>query len=263
MDSSPSNDRLAYLTLQEVQTYLDEIDAQGFETEEIGFTGGEPFMNKQIIPMITEALERNHRVLVLTNAMTPLSHYKDEILALQERFGDRLTLRVSLDHHTGEKHDKERGVGSWTKTMEILAWLQAGGLSLAVAGRTCWTEDAEVEKLGYARLFKKLGLDLDVNNPAHLVLFPEMDETIETPEITTHCWGILGLSPDTMMCASSRMVVRHKEQATPNLVACTLLPYAPEFSMGTTLSEANRPVKLNHPHCSKFCVLGGGACSVG
>ena len=29
----------------------------------------------------------------------------------------------------------------------------------------------------------------------------------------------------------------------------------------STLKEAWRRVKLNHPHCAKFCVLGGGSCS--
>jgi len=31
--------------------------------------------------------------------------------------------------------------------------------------------------------------------------------------------------------------------------------------MGETLKEASGIVKLNHPHCAKFCVLGGGSCS--
>jgi len=45
------------------------------------------------------------------------------------------------------------------------------------------------------------------------------------------------------------------------VVACTLLPYAPEFELGETLAEAERDVALNHPHCAKFCVLGGASCS--
>ena len=45
------------------------------------------------------------------------------------------------------------------------------------------------------------------------------------------------------------------------VVPCTLLPYDPTFEMGTTLASAAGVVKLNHPHCAKFCVLGGGSCS--
>ncbi len=45
------------------------------------------------------------------------------------------------------------------------------------------------------------------------------------------------------------------------MLACTLLPYAPEFELGETLAEAEGEVFLNHPHCAKFCVLGGASCS--
>ena len=34
------------------------------------------------------------------------------------------------------------------------------------------------------------------------------------------------------------------------------------FKSGRTLADAADPVALNHPHCAKFCVLGGASCSV-
>ena len=116
-------------------------------------------------------------------------------------------------------------------------------------------------RAGYARLFAELGLAIDANDPAALVLFPEMDATADVPEITGACWGILGKSPDSVMCATSRMVVRRREADRASVVACTLLPYSSEFELGATLAEAARPVALNHPHCARFCVLGGAACS--
>jgi hypothetical protein len=56
------------------------------------------------------------------------------------------------------------------------------------------------------------------------------------------------------------MIVKRRGASAPAVVACTLLPYEPEFELGTTLEAALAPVKLNHPHCAKFCVLGGGSC---
>jgi hypothetical protein len=94
------------------------------------------------------------------------------------------------------------------------------------------------------------------------VLFPEMDAAVDVPEITEACWGILHVSPDAMMCATSRMVVKRKGAARPVVLPCTLLPYDEQFEMGPTLAGAQGKVKLNHPHCAKFCVLGGGSCSV-
>ena len=90
------------------------------------------------------------------------------------------------------------------------------------------------------RLFADLGVAIDAQNPATLVLFPEMDATVDVPEITTACWGILKKSPDSVMCASSRMVVKRKGAARPAVVACTLLPYDPQFELGGIAGRERR-----------------------
>jgi hypothetical protein len=116
-------------------------------------------------------------------------------------------------------------------------------------------------RAGFAELFAREGFAIDAQDPAQLTLFPEMDATADVPEITTACWGLLKKSPDSLMCAKTRMLVRRKGSPRATYVSCTLLPYDPQFDLGATLAEAARPVKLNHPHCAKFCVLGGGSCS--
>jgi hypothetical protein len=88
-----------------------------------------------------------------------------------------------------------------------------------------------------------------------------MDAAADVPEISESCWSILGVSPASPMCASSRMVVKAKGAARPHVVACTLLPYDARFALGESLAAAARPVPLNHPHCARFCVLGGASCS--
>jgi len=264
IESGPTNDRLVYLTAAEVSRYLDEIEVGSLGTHEIGFTGGEPFMNPEFLDMVEAALGRGYDVLVLTNAMQPMMRrpVRERLQAIRDRYGDRLTLRISLDHHTAELHDSERGPGSFARALEGTRWLSEHGFRIDIAGRTCWGESEADERDGYARLFAREGLPIDARDHAHLVLFPEMDESAEVPEITVDCWGILDVSPDAMMCASSRMVVKRKGAERPAVLACTLLPYDPQFELGETLEEASGAVKLNHPHCAKFCVLGGGSCSV-
>lgn len=265
--SSPTEDRLTYISTLEAARFLDEAAAlslaSGSNLPEIGFTGGEPFMNPDMLAMAEDALRRGHRVLILTNAMQPMLRPKirQGLLALRERHGAALTLRVSLDHYTEALHDAERGAGSFAKTMEGLRWLAANGFALAVAGRTTSGEDEATERAGYAALFAKERIALDSTDPSRLVLFPEMDEEAEVPEITTACWGILDVDPGAMMCATSRMVVKRKGAAAPVVVACTLLPDDPQFETGATLAESLGAVKLNHRHCAKFCVLGGASCS--
>ena len=259
IESSPTNDALVYLTLTEVDAYLDEAEALG--TREIGFTGGEPFMNRDMVAMMRSALGRGFEVLVLTNAMRPMRRFEDQLKAIMLDHGDRLTMRVSLDHYTKAVHVAERGPGTWDKAVDGLQWLSAHGFRIAVAGRRLG-EEAEAEaRAGYQRLFAELGLTIDAADRSQLVLFPEMDAHADVPEITEACWGILHVSPDAMMCASSRMVIKRKGAARPVVAACTLIPYDDQFAMGETLAEAGGNVMLNHPHCARFCVLGGASCS--
>ena len=145
--------------------------------------------------------------------------------------------------------------------MKGLRWLAEHGFNMHLAGRTCWGESEAAARAGYARLIAAEGWPVDAGDPSQLVLFPEMDEQVDVPEITTACWGILDRDPRVMMCASSRMVVKRKGAERPAVVACTLLPYDPQFVLGETLADASGAVPLNHPHCAKFCVLGGGSCS--
>jgi hypothetical protein len=272
IESSPTNDRLEYITAAEAAAVFDEIGALGLGTREIGFTGGEPFMNSEFLAMLGDALGRGFEALVLTNAMQPMQRpgMKRGLLDLHGRFGPRLTVRVSLDHHTPSLHEVERGAGSWATTVAGLDWLAGSGIRIAIAGRTCWNESEADTRAGFARLIAERGWSIDAADPAQLVLLPEMDGSHSVLEITTRCWGILSKSPDDMMCASSRMIIKRKGAPAVTVVPCTLLPYDPAFEMGATLSEAARAdggmfakgaVKLCHPHCAKFCVLGGGSCS--
>ena len=263
IESSPTNDRLVYLGKEDVALFLDEIESGNWPVTEIGFTGGEPFMNPSMIGLMDECLTRGYDVLVLTNAMRPMMRpgVQAGLLALLRRFGSKLTLRVSLDHYEASLHDEERGEGSYEIALEGLRWLRDHGFNIGVAGRTMWGEEESAERSGYQRLFETEGFQIDAFDPAQTILFPEMDEKAEVPEITTSCWSILNKTPADVMCSNSRMVVKRRGADRPAVVACTLLPYESEFELGETLEEASVAVRLNHPHCAKFCVLGGGSCS--
>ena len=262
MDSSPKNDDLAHLSLNDVTPYLDEIKAEGFGVEEIAFTGGEPFMNPNLIAMLDQVLSRGFKALVLTNAMKPMSHKREVLLNLQKRFGSELSIRVSMDHYSKKRHEQERGANTWAPMIDGLKWLSNNDFNLAVAGRTCWGDTDALARAGYATLFDKENISIDAHLLASLVLFPEMDAKSDVPEITVSCWEILGVAPEKMMCATSRMIVKRRGADRPVVVPCTLLPYDTRFELGHELAQSAKNVHLNHPHCAKFCVLGGASCSV-
>ncbi len=262
IESSPRNDALSYISAAEVAAFLNEAETSRLPLQEVGFTGGEPFMNPDFLVMLQDALKRGFKALVLTNAMKPMMNHAKGLLALHQQYGARLTLRVSLDHPDPAIHDAERGAGTFDRTLEGLRFLASHGFRLHIAGRAAFGAGQEAAlRAEFAAVFAAHGIAVDAADPVALMLFPEMNAQADVPEITEACWGILGKSPDSLMCASARMVVKRKGAARPAVLACTLLAYDPQFELGATLAEASRPVALNHPHCSKFCVLGGAACS--
>jgi len=260
IESSPKNDRLEYLSLSDFQNFLKEILDNDFQTKEIGFTGGEPFMNKDIIQMLFESLNNNFKTLVLTNAMAPMLHKKNELLDLNKKFVKLLKLRISIDHYTKAQHEEVRGKNSFNKMLEGISFLKENNFNFSFATRLMWNENEKTTRENFKNFFNINKIKLDAYSTEDLVTFTEMDVNAETPEITTACWSILNKNPDDVMCSHTRMVVKKKNRK-PSVIACTLLPYDEAFDLGETLKSSLKKVYLNHPHCSKFCVLGGSKCS--
>ncbi len=269
--SSPKADHFVYLSPIDVAPYLDELEQLNPGPIEIAFTGGEPFMNPHIITLCEMVLERSHCLLVLSNAMKPLMRprVQDGVRALQARYQDKFSVRVSLDHYAQALHDKERGQGSFKSAVTGLNWLNAQGVKLGIAGRMAFHEDFKqlpkseqvpAIREAYKALIEQWGWKINPDNPLELMLFPEMGDQ-DVPEITTACWQVLGVNPKDMMCASSRMIVRRKGALRPTVLACTLLWDDPQFEMGASLKQAQARVQLNHASCAQFCVLGGASCT--
>ena len=258
IESSPKNDRLVYLTFDEVKNFIDEAIEKNLGTQEIGFTGGEPFMNKDIIKMIEYSLSKGLKTLVLSNAMKPMLNRVEEIKKVNHK---NLTIRVSIDHYEKSKHEDIRGKNTYDIMMKGLKWLDENDFNYALATRLLWNETEEELRKNFGIFVKNNHLKLNTNSKQELVTFAEMDESVDTPEITTSCWDILKKDPKDIMCSSSRMIVRKKGLKKPSVIACTLLPYDEEFDLGQTLTNSLQKIYLNHKHCSKFCVLGGSSCS--
>ncbi|MDE2239827.1 MAG: radical SAM protein [Rhodospirillales bacterium] len=258
IESSPRNDALSWLSLGAVHALLDEAAQRHPELREVAFTGGEPFMNPQIMEILETALDRDLRVLVLTNAMTPLRHH---LPALRRLAGQDLHLRVSLDHYTEAGHTALRGPRAWGPALEGISALLDAGFAPSIAARfNPAEEDEAATRAGFADLFQAQGWDIDAFNEQHLVLFPEMSVPAVFPGVSAAAWAALHPRGADAMCRTSRMVVQRKGAPDVSIVACTLLPFEPRFELGHTLAEAARPVTLDHPHCARFCVFGASSC---
>jgi hypothetical protein len=131
----------------------------------------------------------------------------------------------------------------------------------SVAGRSLKKETSDVVLNCYQALFNDHGIHLKLEHGENIVIFPEMDQRLDVPEITVGCWDILNKKPSDQMCSSERMIVKKKDESHLTVMPCTLLAYDEQFELGKNLKDSSRTVQLNHRFCAEFCVLGGASCS--
>ncbi len=106
--------------LDRFRSLVDEAVAEQFT--ELYVTGGEPFLENDLIEMLLYATDRLE-VVCLTNGMLYQGWRREQLERLAGRA--RLTLQTSLDGPTASGHDAVRGRGSWARALD--------GLDLAVS----------------------------------------------------------------------------------------------------------------------------------
>src|SRR5262249_54263409 len=103
--SSPTNDRLQQISFVELRPPFD--DAARFGVQKIYFTGGEVFVNEDVL---RSRAQRNEEFLkslayalglapveILTNARRYIRQHFDALAELRARHGNRLRLRITLE----------------------------------------------------------------------------------------------------------------------------------------------------------------------
>jgi pyruvate-formate lyase-activating enzyme/TusA-related sulfurtransferase len=116
------------------------IEAAELGVSEIFVTGGEPFM----LPDIGEILLACAVVApttVLTNGMLFAGRQLETLRSLPR---ERVTLQISLDSPTPERHDRHRGPGTWARTWKGIERARAEGFRVRLAATV--STDAEAEE---------------------------------------------------------------------------------------------------------------------
>jgi len=254
--SRPGDRRLEQLTLADVIPFIDEAIALG--VEQFSFTGGEPFVVKQIIAMVQQAAQ--HRpCLILTNGTAALQRRLAQVSALRA-CPQPVRLRVSIDSPIAAQHDLGRGEGMFQSAMEGLQALHRLGFEVSVARHMAADEDRAAVEMQYQILFDSWGLPEDTP----IVAFPDFlppGSLADVPEISEHCMRHYQTEENRrgFMCAFSRMVV--KRQGRCRVYACTLVDDDPEYELGNSLLEAmNARVSMKHHRCYS-CFRYGATCS--
>ncbi len=254
--SKPGDNRLQLMRFDDARPYIDEALALG--VRQFSFTGGEPFINKDMVRILDYALGQRP-CLVLTNATEPLIKRLRQIETLRNRMHS-LHFRVSLDHFEAARHDAGRGDGMFTMALSGLRSLYDMGFSLSVANQVLPDFSAQEVSRRFAEVFRAAGLPQDLSR----VEFPEFyppGTDVAAPQITLGCMANYQTesSRREFMCAFSRMIVKQAGQT--RVYACTLVDDDVDYDLGGTLAESlQEPVSMKHHRCYS-CFQFGASCS--
>lgn len=257
--SSPDSKRLQGPKFEEVKPHIDQALALG--VKQFSFTGGEPFLLKDIIDILAYASQ--HRpCMVLTNGTAPLIKRFEALKALADSNDSKhpISLRISLDSADSQSHDAGRGQGNFALAVAGLKKLHDAGFKVSVARHMAADENSEQVTKQYQDLFALNGLPQDLN----IVAFPDFlppGSIADVPHISTHCMVTYQTEQQrqSYMCSNSKMIIKKDDQM--QVYACTLVDDDPDYHLANSLAESMQErISMKHHRCYS-CFAHGASCS--
>jgi len=254
--SKPGDNRLNKITFEDAKPFIDEAIKLG--VQKFSFTGGEPFVIKDLIKILSYVLERRP-CLVLTNATVPLKARISDLDPLLEK-PNTLNFRVSFDYPVAQRHDEGRGEGNFNLSWEMIAALHKLGFQVSIARQRESGEDGAAVDEAYRRHFENQQLPSDTR----IISFPDFltpGSLSNVPVITEHCMTQYHdeESRNNFMCNYSKMIV--KKDGRMRVYACTLVDDDVDYDLGGSLTETQSVrVMLKHHRCYS-CFAQSASCS--
>jgi molybdenum cofactor biosynthesis enzyme MoaA len=243
ISSSPTNRLHELMTLDQVRRSLREAAALG--VREYYFTGGEPFLNRELLEMLEETL-RQGPATVLTNGLLITEAVARRLRALADGSEYSLDLRVSIDGWDAATNDPIRGAGTFDRIMAGVARLAEAGINpVLTVTEACEGAASREGRARFLAFLREAGL-----RQPRLKVMPLLRLGAEETRTRAYeAWESLAgrtLTPpeaEALQCSSARMVTARGVYVCPILVA------SPEARMAASLAGALRPFELSHRAC--------------
>lgn len=254
--SKPGDTRLDRITLDDVKPLVTEAVELG--VEQFSFTGGEPFIIKQMVKILEHCLQYKP-CLVLTNGTEPVLKRLHQIATLKDA-PHNVSFRISIDYPDAKRHDAGRGENSFEQAWQGLSELYKLGFNVSLARQMEVGEDKQAVDNQYRDLCKQHGLPDDLT----IIAFPDFalpGSMPDVPFVTENCMTQYQNEASRMdfMCAFSKMII--KKNGDMRVYACTLVDDDEAYDQGSTLKESLiEPVSMKHHRCYA-CFAYGASCS--
>lgn len=251
---SPHNDKFEFLSLDEVRRRLDESVA--FGVREYYFTGGEPFLNPDMVPILELALTFGPAT-VLTNATVLKPEWIERLRAAEDASLYCLEFRVSIDGPTPELNDPIRGERTFERAMRGVELLVEHGFLPIITMTRVWDEADDQEVLGQ---FRETLREHGCTRP-RLKILPRLQIGAEAQR--TEGYGRFDRITSEMMAEfdDRQLICTHSRVVTDRGVAvCPILLDEPAALLGDALEESARDFPLAFGACFT-CYQYGAICT--
>ena len=251
---SPKNDSFGHLTLSEVRRRLEE--SVTFGVKEYYFTGGEPFLNREMVPILVETL-RYGPATVLTNGTVLKDEWLQTLADAEAASLYSLEFRVSIDGFSPETNDPIRGTGTFDRAIRgVKRLVDFGFLPIITAART-WNDEEETAVVGrFVTMLKSAGYErprLKILPTLHLGAEEERSHGYRDSERIT-AEMLVDYDMSQLICHHSRIVTDR------GVYVCPILIESADARLGETLEASMRPYPLRHGACYT-CYQYGAICS--
>ncbi len=250
----PKNHSFEFMTLDQVTRYIEESLELG--VKEYYFTGGEPFMNPQILDILENALQYGPST-VLTNGTLFKEAMVERMAKMEGASIYSLEIRISLEGYGEEMNDAIRGKGVFEKVIQGLNLLVQHEFIPIITITKTWqdNEDGEVME-GFNNMLKSYGYQRP-----RVKILPSIkigretmrDRDYEEYEMVTNEM-MEGFDPSLLLCSNTRMAT------SKGTYVCPLLIKEDQAYMGKSLKESMRGFELKY-HACYTCYLHGAICS--
>jgi molybdenum cofactor biosynthesis enzyme MoaA len=251
---SPANHSHEMMSLADVEVRLEEARELG--VREYYFTGGEPFMNRDLLPIL-EATLRQGPATVLTNGMLLRPEVCRRLRELFDASEYSLDVRVSLDGFDRESHDAIRGKGVWDRVMIGLKNLADEGLNPVITVTTAAEGVASAEgRTRFLDLIRGFGFARPRLKVLSLFRIGAEEQRTRAYEEWERLTGLALTEEDArkLQCSTCRMAT------SKGVYVCPILIEEPAARMGDTLTDTLRAFPLKYGACHT-CWVDGVTCT--
>jgi MoaA/NifB/PqqE/SkfB family radical SAM enzyme len=239
--SGPTGPWLKSLETVTVKRYI--LEAESLGVKEVYFTGGEPFLHKDILELLTFSLSVAPTT-VLTNGTRINEKMAHGLAALAKASPYSLEIRVSVDDVDPDKNDRIRGKGALERAAKAIRLLYARSL-LPILTATEILRDELAEGDGMYVRFRNFLLSLGIERPRVKIIpvFPIGRMVQEGGPLVTQEM-LQGFDFSLLQCTETRVV------ADGGIYSCPILAGLKEARLSEgSLKESFTPCRLYHPAC--------------